>query len=157
MPEEEQDRQVIPLVEETVRVDKRQTVLGKVRVRTEVDSVEQVVRETLTDETVEVTRVPIDRRMEQVPEIRTENGVTILPIIEERLVVEKQLFLKEELHIRRDVKTETVEVPVTLRSERAIVERFDANGKPFPRRARHDIWNLLLALRSADPHADGHV
>ena len=43
MPEEEQDRQVIPVVEETVRVDKREVVSGKVRVRTEVDSVEQVV------------------------------------------------------------------------------------------------------------------
>ena len=107
-------------------------VLVKVRVRTEVDSVEQVARETLTDETVAVTRVPVNQRIEQVPAIRTENGVTILPIIEERLVVEKQLFLKEELHIRRDVKTETVEVPVTLRSERAIVERFDANGNPLP-------------------------
>jgi stress response protein YsnF len=122
----------IPIVEETVRVDKRQTVSGKVRVRTEVNSVEQVVRETLTDETVEVTRVPINRRVEQIPEVRTENGVTILPVIEERLVVEKQLFLKEELHIRRDVNTETVEVPVTLRSERAIVERLDANGQPLP-------------------------
>ena len=131
MPEQEEDRQAIPLVEETMRVDKRETVSGKVRVRTEVDSVEQVVRETLTDETVEVTRVPVHQRIEQIPEVRTENGVTILPIIEERLVVEKQLFLKEELHIRRDVKTETVEVPVTLRSERAIVERFDANGNPL--------------------------
>jgi len=132
MPEEEQDEQVIPVAEETVRVDKRQTVSGKVRVRTEVNSVEQVVRETLTDETVEVTRVPINRRIEQIPEVRTEAGVTILPVIEERLVVEKQLFLKEELHIRRDVSTETVEVPVTLRSERAIVERLDANGQPLP-------------------------
>ena len=79
MPEEEQDRQIIPIVEETVRVDKRETVSGKVRVRTEVNSVEQVVRETLTDETVEVTRVPIDQRIDQVPDIRTENGVTILP------------------------------------------------------------------------------
>jgi len=49
MPEEEQDRQVIPIVEETVRVDKRQTVLAKVRVRTEVDSAEHVVRETLAE------------------------------------------------------------------------------------------------------------
>jgi uncharacterized protein (TIGR02271 family) len=131
MSEEEQDKQVIPIVEETVRVDKRQTMSGKVRVRTEVNSVEQVVRETLADETVEVTRVPINQRITQVPDIRTENGVTILSVTEERLVVEKQLFLKEELHIRRDVKTETVEVPVTLRNERAIVERFDANGQPI--------------------------
>ena len=132
MPDEEQDRQVIPLVEETARISKREVVSGKVRVRTEVDSVEQVLRESLTDETVEVNRVPIDRRVEQIPEIRTENGVTIVPILEERLVIEKQLFLKEELHIRRDVTTETVEVPVTLRSERAVVERFDANGQPLP-------------------------
>ena len=132
MPEEEQDRQVIPVAEETVRVDKRGMVSGKVRVRTEVDSVEQVVRETLADETVEVTRIPVNQRIEQIPKVRTENGVTILPVIEERLVVEKQLFLKEELHIRRDVKTETIEVPVTLRSERAVVERFDANGQPLP-------------------------
>ena len=132
MPEEEKDRQVIPLVEETVRVDKRQTVSGKVRVRTEVDSIEQVVRETLTDETVAVTRVPINQRIEKVPEIRTEDGVTILPVIEERLIIEKQLFLKEELHIRREVKSETVEVPITVRSERAIVERFDKDGQPLP-------------------------
>jgi uncharacterized protein (TIGR02271 family) len=132
MPERDQDEQVIPILEEVARVDKRETVTGKVRVRTEIDSFEKVVRETLTDETVEVTRVPVNQRIEKIPEIRTENGVTIFPIIEERLVVEKQLFLKEELHIRRDVNTETVEVPVTLRSERAIVERFDASGKPLP-------------------------
>jgi hypothetical protein len=132
MPEEEKDERVIPLVEETARISKRDVITGKVRVRTEVDAVEQVVRETLTDETVEVTRVPVNRRVEQVPEIRTENGVTIVPLLEERLVIEKQLFLKEELHIRRDVKTETVEVPVNVRSERAVVERFDANGQPLP-------------------------
>jgi uncharacterized protein (TIGR02271 family) len=132
MPEEELDTQVLPLVEETVRVDKRQTISGKVRIRTEASSVEQVVRETLTEETVEVTRVPVDRRVETLPEVRTENGVTIVPILEERLVVDKQLFLKEELHIRRDIRTETVDVPVTVRSERAIVERLDANGNPLP-------------------------
>ena len=90
------------------------------------------MRETLTEETVEVTRVPVDRRVEKPPEVRIENGVTIVPILEERLVVDKQLFLKEELHIRRDIRTETVDVPVTVRSERAIVERLDANGNPLP-------------------------
>jgi uncharacterized protein (TIGR02271 family) len=131
MPEDEENRHVLPLAEETVRIDKRQTISGKVRIRTEASSVEQVVRETLTDETVEVTRVPVGRRVERVPEIRTENGVMIVPVVEERLVIEKQLFVKEELHIRRDVRTETVEVPVTVRSEHAIVERFDADGHPL--------------------------
>jgi stress response protein YsnF len=85
------------------------------------------VREVLTDEKSRAFRFTGAST-----QIRTENGVTIVPVLEERLVVEKQLFLKEELHIRCGVKTETVEVPVTLRSERAIVERFDANGQPLP-------------------------
>ena len=38
-------------------------------------------------------------------------------------MAEKRLVLKEEPHIRHRVSAETVEVPVTLRKQRAIVER----------------------------------
>jgi stress response protein YsnF len=48
-----------------------------------------------------------------------------VPVLEEVLVVEKRLVLKEELHIRRRATTETVEVPITLRKQRAVVERID--------------------------------
>ena len=37
--------------------------------------------------------------------------------------MEKRLVLKEELHIRKKRHVEHVEEPVTLRSERAVVER----------------------------------
>ena len=60
--------------------------------------------------------------------MRTEDGVTIVPILEEVLFVEKRLVLKEELHIRRRVSTETVQVPVVLRKERAVVERVPPEG-----------------------------
>ncbi len=46
-------------------------------------------------------------------------------------MVEKRLVLKEELHIRRRVAAETVEVPVTLRKQRAVVER-EAPENPSP-------------------------
>ena len=52
----------------------------------------------------------------------------IVPVLEEVLVVQKQLVLKEELHIRRRVETEAVEVPVSLRKQRAIVERVAPDG-----------------------------
>ena len=48
-------------------------------------------------------------------------------------MVEKRLVLKEELHIRRRIDTEAVEVPVTLRKQRAIVER-EAPDDPPPDR-----------------------
>ena len=56
--------------------------------------------------------------------------MTIVPVLEEVLVVETQLVLKEELHIRRQRTTEAVEVPVQLRKQRAMVERLGADGEP---------------------------
>ncbi|RYY15982.1 MAG: DUF2382 domain-containing protein, partial [Alphaproteobacteria bacterium] len=56
------------------------------------------------------------------------DGVTIIPILEEILVVEKRLVLKEEVHVRRTAAAEDVEVPVTLRKQHAVVERVDPEG-----------------------------
>jgi uncharacterized protein (TIGR02271 family) len=123
--------EVIPLFEETATVGKRQVVTGRVRVQTVTDTIEDVAQANVQRESVEVTRVPIDRMVDIAPEVRTEGDVTIVPVVEEVLVVEKRLLLKEELHIRRRVETETVEVPVTLRKQRAVVER-EAPDDPRP-------------------------
>jgi stress response protein YsnF len=123
------ETEVIPLVEEELRLDKREVTTGKVRVRTVTDVVEEVAQASLDEETVEVTRVPIDRMVDRAPDIRTENDVMIVPIMEEVLVVEKRLVLKEELHIRKRVKTEEVKVPVQRRKQRAIVERSSADDE----------------------------
>jgi stress response protein YsnF len=119
---------VIPLAEETATVGKREIVTGRVRVRTVTDTVEELAHADVRRETVEVTRVPIDRVVETAPEVRTEGDVTIVPVLEEVLVVEKRLVLKEELHIRRRVDTEAVAVPVSLRKQRAVVEREAPDG-----------------------------
>ncbi|KFG67235.1 YsnF/AvaK domain-containing protein [Microvirga sp. BSC39] len=117
------DTEVIPIVEEELRLDKRTVTTGKVRVRTSVDVETELVKATLEGETVEVTRVPVDRIVDHAPEIRTENDVTIIPILEEVLVVEKRLVLKEELHLHRRRTTEDVETTVELRKQRAVIER----------------------------------
>jgi stress response protein YsnF len=123
--------EIIPLVEETATVDKRQVVTGRVRVQTITDIVEELARADVQRESVGVTRVPIDKVVETAPEIRTEGDVTVVPVLEEVLVVEKRLVLKEELHIRRRIETEAVEVPVTLRKQRAVIERL-APDAPDP-------------------------
>jgi uncharacterized protein (TIGR02271 family) len=130
---------VIPLVEETARVEKRQVTSGKVVVKTVIETEERTLREALSVEKVDVRRVPIDRVVDAAPQTRTEGDVTIVPVVEERLVVEKQLVLVEEVRIRRRAAVETVELPVQLRRERAVVERLDAAGaamstspKPHP-------------------------
>ncbi len=124
------ETEVVPLLEEEVHIGKREVSTGKVRIRTAVETIEELARADLRGETVEVTRVPVDRVVEQAPQTRTEDGVTIIPVLEEVLFVEKRLVLKEELHIRRQTTTETVEVPVELRKQRAIVERVEG-GEDF--------------------------
>ena len=122
---------VLPLIEETAQIDKRSVETGRVRVRTETESLDQVLRESLRSDHVGITRVPIDRTLaegEVAPVVREEDGVTIIPVLEEILVVEKRLVLKEEVHIRRTSAGEDVEVPVTLRRQRAVVERLSADG-----------------------------
>jgi stress response protein YsnF len=96
--------------------------------RTVTGAVEELAHASVQREDIEVTRVSIDRVVETAPEIQTDGNVTIVPVFEEVLVVEKRLVLKEELHIRRRTETETVEVPVTLRKQRAIVARKAPDG-----------------------------
>ena len=122
--------ETVPLVEEELRVERRSLVTGKVRVRSVVDEVDEIARATLEEEQVQVTRVPIEREVTQRPAVRQEGDVTIVPLLEEVLVVEKRLILREELHIRRLVTQQEVEVPVTLRKERAVVERVSADPDP---------------------------
>jgi hypothetical protein len=38
--------------------------------------------------------------------------------------------LKEELHIRRSVTRENIEVPISLRKQRAVVERLGPDSPP---------------------------
>lgn len=122
---------VIELLEETARIEKRVVEKGRIRVSTRTEVSEQVLRETLRGDAVHVTRVPIDRVIaegETAPQIRHEGGLTIIPVLEEVLVVEKRLVLKEEVHIRHSASDENVEVPVTLRRQRAVIEHVRPEG-----------------------------
>jgi stress response protein YsnF len=122
--------EVIPLVEETTSISNRPVATGRVRVQTVTDTIEELAHADVQRETVEVTRVPVDKMVDTAPEIRTDGDVAIVPALEEVLVVEKRLMLKEELHIRRRVEMESVEVPVELRKQRAVVERISPDEPP---------------------------
>ncbi len=113
----------IPLVEERLSVGKRSVESGRVRVRVTVEERQETVTEPLARDDVQVERVPRNERLTDMPLVRLEGSTTIIPVVEELVVVEKALVLVEEIHVRRVTETETVEIPATVRSERATVER----------------------------------
>ncbi len=123
--------EVIQLFEESVAVTKRRVDAGGVKVDVRTRNVDEVVRTTLEREILEVVRVPVDKVVDRAPEVRVEGDVTIIPVMEEVVVVEKRLVLREELHVRRRATSEPFEQPVALRRQEATVERLDADEERF--------------------------
>jgi uncharacterized protein (TIGR02271 family) len=118
--------QVVPVLAESVDVSRTTRTTGAVRITKRVEHDEAVVDEPVIRERVEVERRTVNRVVDAAPAVREEGDTTIVPIVEEVLVVEKRLLLREEIHLRR-VREEAHE-PQTfaLRRERADVERIDA-------------------------------
>ena len=113
----------LALVEERVAVSKTVVETGRVQVSTRVEERQAHVLEALRHEDVVVERVAIGRVVETAPLPRQEGDTLIIPIMEEVLVVEKRLILKEEIHIIRTSRIEPFEQDVTLRAMHADVQR----------------------------------
>jgi uncharacterized protein (TIGR02271 family) len=130
------DEMVLPLIEEALRVGKRRVETGRVRVSVATDTEERLVRETLRSERVEVERVTVDRELaagEPAPLARREaDGTLVVPVLEEVLVIERRLVLREEIRLRTIAAEDTVEQPVTLRRQRAKVERLPPAAAAVP-------------------------
>ena len=120
---------VIPVIREELRVARREIERGGVRVHKRVEEREEVVEEPSYREEVTVERVPLGQPIDEEIGSRQEGDTLIIPVLEEMLVVEKRLVLKEELHITRRAVTTREPRRVTLRSEQAEVERVEAPGR----------------------------
>jgi uncharacterized protein (TIGR02271 family) len=113
---------VVPVIAEELDVQKRVVETRKVRISKVIHEHETVVDEPLFRDEVEVERVLVHRPVEEPITVRYEDDTIIVPIMEEVLVVQKHLILKEELHIRkRRVETHQPQ-QVTLRREEAHIE-----------------------------------
>ena len=123
--------QVVPLAVEILRVGKRTVESGRVRVSLSTETVEDVVRDALRTRHAEVERVPIGREVTEAPQTRQEGDVLVIPVVEEILVVERRLVLKEEIRVRLTESEEIVAHAVERRVQRATIDRLPA-GQAVP-------------------------
>jgi uncharacterized protein (TIGR02271 family) len=114
---------VLPVVEEELRVGKRVVETGRVRVTKHVREREELVDEPLVREEYDVERVPVNVFVDEAVGPRQEGETLIVPVLEEVLVVEKRLLVREELRITRRQTEERESRRVTLLSEEVSVER----------------------------------
>ena len=112
----------LPVVEEQLNVRTRVVELGHVTVRKRVDEYldERVVE--LTHQEVEIDRVPVNRVIPDMIVPYMDGDTYVVPVIEEEIVVERRLRLKEELRIRRVVARHEETLHTPFYRERVSVE-----------------------------------
>ena len=103
------DNETIPVVEERIRIGKRETSHGRVRVRAY--TVEEPVNESvdLREERVEIERRPVDREVTSADAAFQDRTIEAEEYREEA-VVQKEARVVEEIGLRKtsDIHTETV-------------------------------------------------
>ena len=125
----------LPVFEEQLRVGTRTVDTGRgLRVHKRIDEQPVKIEQCLVHDEVDIRHVPVGRLVEpgEAPGISYEDdGATlVVPVLEEVLVVERRVRIKEELHITRSQRQERHEETVVLKSEQVHVERFDEGDTP---------------------------
>jgi uncharacterized protein (TIGR02271 family) len=118
---------VVPVVEEQVTVTRRDVETGRVRITKTVHTDQAEIDEPLLQDVVQVERQPVNAYVDAAPPIRTEGDTLIVPLVEEVLVVEKRLLVREELRITRQQTEKRHAETITLRREDAQVERLQSD------------------------------
>lgn len=119
---------VVPLMRKFVRMEKPLVETGRVWVRTTVNERSNVVEATPRQETLQVECVSIGPVGAEMSAVREEDGMMIIPVMEEVVVVGTRLVLKEEMHIRSSDGERHVRKIVRLRTEDAVIEQKPTGG-----------------------------
>jgi uncharacterized protein (TIGR02271 family) len=119
------DLRIIPIVKEVLYVQRHRVETGKVRITKVVHEHEEEVNTSRVLEEITIERVTLNRMVDTPVSMRQEGDTFIIPLLEEVVVVEKRLMVKEELRITKRRIEEPASQQVTLRREEVIVERLD--------------------------------
>jgi uncharacterized protein (TIGR02271 family) len=120
---------IVPIVQEELVIDKQKRETGKVRVHKHVQTRQETVDEPGYIEELFFERVPVNKVIDAPQTSRYEGQTLVIPLIEEELVVQKRLVLREELRVtkkRREVRNKQ---NVTLRKEEVTIDRINPESK----------------------------
>lgn len=124
----------LPVVQEELHVGKRVVETGRgVRLHKTVSEEVWRVDDLLREQTLDIEHVPVNTWIEgDAPGNRYEGNTLVIPVLEEVLVVEKRLRLKEEIRITARSHETPVSERVVLRREQVNTERFDERAAAQP-------------------------
>lgn len=98
-PNDKPEEFIIPLAEERIEIEKKQYVKSQFKVERKTEVKKIAINEQLISRQAEIKHVPIGQYISDIPQVREENGVKIIPIFEEHIEIVKKIYLKEEIRI----------------------------------------------------------
>ena len=114
---------IIPIVEESLSIEKQTVPTGIVRLKKTVQEYEEQLNEILAVRTFDIERIVLNRPVESAPAVRQEGATTIYSLVEEQMILVKQLILKEEVRVTLR-ETERVDTQVVkLHRDHLVIER----------------------------------
>jgi uncharacterized protein (TIGR02271 family) len=116
--------QVIPVIEEFIKVEKKEVESGRLLVKKKIYEEEEVISVPLTHDEFSVERIQLEQLIDTEPSpIMYEGDTIIIPVVREEVTVKKQLVLVEEIRITKR-KVETIhKQTVTFRKEDITIEQ----------------------------------
>ena len=114
---------VIPMMEERLDIQTRERATGVVSLQKRVEEYRETLDIPLASRTFDIERVLLNRPVETAPGVRQEGDTTIYSLVEEQLVITRQLILREEVRVtRRDTEHRDTRT-VTLQREHLDITR----------------------------------
>lgn len=135
---------VVPLHAEELSVAKRRVETGRARISTVTREREELVEELLTREFVEIERKPIGKPLEHAPAVREEGDTIVIPVVEEVLVIERRLILKEEVRVRRVREREPHQERMKVRKQDVVITRCPAQEQAAAERPAAGVEQLTV-------------
>jgi uncharacterized protein (TIGR02271 family) len=114
--------ETLELREEQLVAHKDLREVGEIEIRTQIDEIPGRLEVDAYREEVTIEHEPVGQAVTERREPWDEDGVLIVPVYEEQLVVSKRLVLRERMRIRRIGSTDRQLFQDTLRRERLVVE-----------------------------------
>ena len=155
---DDDDERTLELREEQLVAKKEQRTIGEIVVRTEIDEVPAQLEVEAVREEVIVEHEPVGEAVSERQQPWEQDGVLIVPVYEEQLVVTKRLVLRERIHVR-SVSTRARQLfQDTVKRDRLVVEDPQHTGsvrEQYPTDTRPE--NADAKREPADERDEGNV
>lgn len=125
---QQSDDIVVPVVKEELTVGAIPVQTGSVRVTKRIDQRNETFHQELRRAHVEVKRIKTERVVDGPQPIEKSGNTLIIPVVTERLRIEKQWVVTEEIHLTQIEEREAFDQTVLVNEEHVLIERLDANG-----------------------------